>query len=166
MTPKSPARATAREILRIVPLVMRTVAAQLRAAGEMPAPAHFGLLTMLKHQPRTLSELAALQGVSLPTMSNSGSTLVQRGWVKRSSPARDRRVVLLEVTPLGRATVARVGRAAEAHLSEMLESLDSPSRRQLQGGLEVLRRVFGAAASGRRRQQASRTRGSSTASNS
>jgi hypothetical protein len=80
---------------------MRTVAAELRAAGEMPAPAHFGLLTMLGNQPRTLTELALLQGVSLPTMSNSISTMVQRGWVKRSSPARDRRVVLIEVTPLG-----------------------------------------------------------------
>mgnify|MGYP003705125993 CR=1 FL=1 len=59
------------EMLRIVPLVMRTVAAELRAAGEMPAPAHFGLLTVLGPHPRTLTELALLQGVSLPTMSNS-----------------------------------------------------------------------------------------------
>ena len=63
---RSQARDSAREILKIVPLVMRTVAAELRAAGELPAPAHFHLLTMLSHQPRTLTELAALQGVSLP----------------------------------------------------------------------------------------------------
>jgi DNA-binding MarR family transcriptional regulator len=140
--PRSSAKDTAREILKIVPLVMRTVAAELRAAGEMPAPAHFGLLTLLGNQPRTLTELALLHGVSLPTMSNSISTLVQRGWVKRSSPARDRRVVLLEVTPLGRATVDRVGRAAEAHLAEMLSGLDPTSRRRLQAGLAVLRQVF------------------------
>src|SRR5213083_2698957 len=95
------ARESARDVLEVIPLVMRTVAAELRAAGEMPAPAHFGLLTVLGDQPRTLTELALLQGVSLPTMSNSISTLVQRGWVKRSSPARDRRVVLIEATPLG-----------------------------------------------------------------
>src|SRR3954470_4197676 len=103
--PRPQSRDTAREILKIIPLVMRTVAAELRAAGEMPAPAHFGLLTVLGDQPRTLTELALLQGVRLPTMSNSISTLVQRGWVKRRSPARDRRVVLIEVTPLGRSTV-------------------------------------------------------------
>ena len=135
-------RDTAREILKIIPLVMRTVAAELRAAGEMPAPAHFGLLTILGSQPRTLSELALLQGVSLPTMSNSVSTLVQRGWVKRSSPARDRRVVLIEVTPLGKATVERVGKAAEAHLAEMLAVLDPAARRRLQAGLGVFRLVF------------------------
>lgn len=135
-------RDAARDILKIIPLVMRTVAAELRAAGELPAPAHFGLLTILGAQPRTLSELALLQGVSLPTMSNSISTLVQRGWAKRSSPARDRRVVLIEVTPHGRATLERVSRAAEAHLSEMLTTLDPVSRRRLQAGLAVLRRVF------------------------
>jgi DNA-binding MarR family transcriptional regulator len=139
---RSRSRDAAREILKIIPLVMRTVAAELRAAGEMPAPAHFGLLTMLGNQPRTLTELALLQGVSLPTMSNSISTLVQRGWVKRTSPARDRRVVLIEVTPLGRTTLERVGKAAEGHLAEMLAGLDPPSRRRLQAGLGVLRQVF------------------------
>jgi DNA-binding MarR family transcriptional regulator len=140
--PRSSTRDTAREILKIIPLVMRTVAAELRSAGDMPAPAHFGLLTMLGQQPRTLTELAVLQGVSLPTMSNSVSTLVQRGWVKRSSPARDRRVVLIEVTPLGKATVERVGKAAEAHLAELLGGVDPASRRRLRAGLAVLRKVF------------------------
>ncbi len=140
--PSAATRDTAREILRIIPLVMRTVAAELRAAGEMPAPAHFGLLTILGNQPRTLTELALLQGVSLPTMSNSVSTLVQRGWVKRTSPARDRRVVLIEVTPIGKATVERVGKAAEAHLSEMLAGVPPAARRRLKAGLGVLRDVF------------------------
>ena len=142
----TPAREAAREILRIIPLVMRTVAAELRAAGEMPAPAHFGLLTILTEQPRTLTELALLQGVSLPTMSNSISTLVERGWAARSSPAKDRRVVLVEITPVGRATVERVGKAAEMHLSERLSGLDAASRRRLRDGLGVLRRVFSASA--------------------
>src|SRR4029450_14008863 len=97
---------------------MRPVAPQLRAAGELPAPAHFGLLTMLSAQPRTLTELAVLQGVSLPTMSNSISAMGQRGWVRRTAPAKDRRVVIIEVTPTGRAAVERVGRAAEAHLAD------------------------------------------------
>jgi len=139
---KAHAREAAREILKIVPLVMRTVAAELRAAGELPAPAHFHLLTMLSHQPRTLTELAALQGVSLPTMSNSISALVQRGWVKRTAPTRDRRVVIIEVTPTGKAAVERVGRCAETHLAEVLAPLDAGSRRRLQGGLGVLRKVF------------------------
>ena len=56
-----------------MPLVMRTVAAELQSAGELPAPAHFARCQVLNERPRTLTELAALQGVSLPTMSNSMS---------------------------------------------------------------------------------------------
>jgi DNA-binding MarR family transcriptional regulator len=139
---RTQARGSAREILKIVPLVMRTVAAELRAAGELPAPAHFHLLTMLSHQPRTLTELAALLGVSLPTMSNSISALVDRGWVRRTAPTRDRRVLIIEVTPAGRATVSRVGRCAESHLAEALAPLDAASRQRLRAGLGVLRKVF------------------------
>ena len=136
------ARDTAREILEIIPLVMRTVAAELRAAGEMPAPAHFGLLSILSVRPRMLSDLASLQGVSLPTMSNSISAMVERGWVRREAPDGDRRVVMIDVTPTGRAALERVSRAAEAHLADVLTPLDLPARRRLVGGLGVLRKVF------------------------
>src|SRR5689334_6426118 len=133
------AREAARDILEIVPLVMRTVAAELRAAGELPAPAHFGLLSILSERSRMLTDLASIQGVSLPTMSNSISAMVDRGWVRRAAPDGDRRVVMVEVTPLGRAALERVARAAEGHLAEALADLDAPSRRRLHGGLGVLR---------------------------
>ena len=136
------ARETARDILEIIPLVMRTVAAELRAAGEMSAPAHFGLLSCLSEHPRTLTELAALQGVSLPTMSSSISAMAERGWVRRGAPEHDRRSVLVEVTPNGRAALERVARCAEAHLAEVLAPLDAPARRRLHSGLGVLRKVF------------------------
>ena len=136
------ARETARDILQIIPLVMRAVAAELRSAGEMPAPAHFGLLSILSHRPRSLTELAALQGVSLPTMSSSISSMVDRGWVRRAAPDADRRVVMVEVTAAGKAALERVARAAEGHLAEVLAPLDAPARRRLHGGLGVLRRVF------------------------
>ena len=152
MTANTHARETARELLEIMPLVMRAVAAELRAGGEMPAPAHFGLLMKLREQPRTLTELATHWGVSLPTTSNSISALAQRGWVRRNAPGKDRRVAVIEVTPAGRAALERVGRAAEAHLAEVLAPLDQTSRRRLRAGLAVLRNVFTAspANSGRR----------------
>ena len=141
------AHTSARDILAIVPLVMRTVAAELRAAGELPAPAHFGLLSLLAAQSGalTLTELAARHGVSLPSMSATVSAMVERGWLRRSAPPQDRRVVRIEVTPRGRATVQRVGRSAEAHLAERLDPLDALARARLQAGLEVLLQVFTAA---------------------
>src|SRR4029453_14788676 len=113
---KRPSREVAREMLKIIPLVMRTVAAELRAAGELPAPAHFGLLSILIERPRMLSELASIQGVSLPTMSSSISSMVDRGWVRRGADGEDRRVAIIEVTATGRAALERVARCAEGHL--------------------------------------------------
>src|SRR5207245_9055690 len=143
------ARETAREILEILPRVMRTVAAELRAAGEMPAPAHFGLLSVLSLRPRMLTDLASLQGVSLPTMSNSISSMVERGWVRRAAPEGDRRVVMIEVTATGRAALERVSRCAEVHLAEGLAPLDMPARRRPQGGPGLPRTLLPAAAASR-----------------
>jgi DNA-binding MarR family transcriptional regulator len=139
---KTQARRAARMLLEVMPLVMRTVAAELRAAGELPAPAHFPLLHILSEHPRTLSELAAFRGVSLPSMSSSVTTLVGRGWIRRVTPGRDRRVVMLEVTPGGRAALDRVARAAEVHLASVLSPLGEPARRRLQSGLNVMREAF------------------------
>src|SRR5438477_3412074 len=137
------ARESARDILEIIPLVMRTVAAELRSAGEMPAPAHFGLLSMLSERPRMLTELASLQGVSLPTMSSSVTTMVEHGWARRTQPGEDRRVILIEVTTAGRAALDRVARSAETHLADVLAPLDVTARRRLHRGLGVLHDVFG-----------------------
>jgi DNA-binding MarR family transcriptional regulator len=150
------AREAARDILQIIPLVMRAVAAQLRSGGELPAPAHFGLLSMLSERSRTLTELASIQGVSLPTMSNSISTMVERGWVRRAQPDEsDRRLVMVEVTASGKAALERVARSAESHLADVLAPLDVPSRRRLHNGLGVLRKVFAPApaAAARRRNR-------------
>src|SRR5260221_12168252 len=107
------ARESARDILEIIPLVMRTVAAELRSAGELPAPAHFGLLSVLSARPRMLTDLASLQGVSLPTMSNSISAMVERGWVRRTAPEGDRGVGLSALTGTGRAAPETVGSRVE-----------------------------------------------------
>ena len=137
------ARETARDILEIIPLVMRTVAAELRAAGEMPAPAHFGLLSILSVRPRMLTDLAALQGVSLPTMSNSISAMVERGWVRREAPDGDRRVVMIDVTAdRPRRARTRQPRAPRRTSPKSSRRSISPPRRRLQGGLGVLRKVF------------------------
>jgi DNA-binding MarR family transcriptional regulator len=155
---RAEARKTARDILDIVPLVMRIVAAQLRSAGGMPAPAHFGVLSLLHVRPRRVTDLASIQGVSLPTMSNSISTMVERGWVRRGGRESDRRVVMIEVTAGGRAALARVGRSAQAHLADALAPLNRASRRRLQDGLDVLQQVFASGPPGQRRGAEQRRR--------
>src|SRR5262249_6247541 len=129
------AREAARDVLEIIPLVMRTVAADLRSAGGRPAPARFGLLSVLADRSRSLTELATLQGVRLLTRSSSIAAREERGWVRRAAPEEDRRVVMIEMTAAGRSALERGARCAEAHLADVLAPLDPPSRRQLHNGL-------------------------------
>ncbi len=138
-------QAVARQVLEIIPLVMRTVAAELRRTGHLLDPSHYRLLAMLAHRSYNLSELAERHAVSLPTMSNSITKLVERGWVRRAPATHDRRMVLIELTPAGRAALAEVHRQAEAHVAESLASLSRADQDKLLAGLDILRHAFGPA---------------------
>lgn len=130
----------ARQLLEIMPLIGRVLAADLRGSDHIPA--HFRLLGMLCFKRWSLSELAEKQAVSLPTMSASISTLEERGWVHRTPSPEDRRVVLVEVTETGRAEFERVFTRSVDRLARLLETLSEEDRQKLLDGLAVLRRVF------------------------
>lgn len=135
-------RAVVRQVLEIVPLVMRILALEVRLCGYTLAPAHFRLLLMLTCRSHDLSELAERQAVSLPTMSNSISTLVERGWVNRVRSPYDRRVVLIELTPAGKAVLSDTRDKVETRLTELFVTLSPGECDQLSPGLEVLGHVL------------------------
>jgi DNA-binding MarR family transcriptional regulator len=88
-------------LLDVLTLVMRNLGSQLRNTGYNLAPGHFRVLGILADGPHHLGELAELQAVSAPTMSNSVTTLESRGWVRRVQDPEDRRRVLIELTDSG-----------------------------------------------------------------
>jgi DNA-binding MarR family transcriptional regulator len=126
----------------VIPLVMRTLGLELRRTGYAMRPVHLGLLATLAEGQHNLSELAERWAVSRPTMSNSVTALVERGWVSRVRDPHDRRMVLIEVTPAGRAVLEEMRSAAEMRLAELLASLSPEECEELLTGLAVLRAVF------------------------
>jgi DNA-binding MarR family transcriptional regulator len=132
----------AREIAKIVPLAMRTIAAQLRRGEHQIDPPHFRLLGMLAHCPCNMSELAEKHAVSPATISNSITILEERGWVKRIRSPHDRRVVIVELTPEGSDVLVDVHRHAEEHLAALLASLSEEEYNALLAGLAALRKAF------------------------
>lgn len=135
-------RIAARQVVEVIPLVMRTLALEMRSTGYLPAPVHCPLMVILTEGPHNLSELAEIQAVSLPTMSNSISALVERGWVTRVRAPYDRRMVLVELTPAGRAVLQDVKRSVEGRVGRLLASLSPAECDQLLTGLQVLRGCF------------------------
>jgi DNA-binding MarR family transcriptional regulator len=138
----------ARQLLEIIPLVMRTIAAELRRTGLILSPSQFAVLVMLQHRPHRLGELAEHQAVSLPTMSGIVSGLVERGWVRRTRSPEDRRVLIVDLTLAGHEKLGHIGEQSAARLATLLASASEADRRELAAGLAVLRALFAADAGG------------------
>src|SRR5499427_8293420 len=130
--------ATARDLLKVTLLLMRSLGARLRQGEKPIEPAHVGILMRLELGPCSLTELAAHQVVRLPTMSKSVGLLVERGWVSRTIPANNRRQTIVALTAEGRRVLEKMGRHAERHVTELLTSLTSGERQRVQAGLEIL----------------------------
>jgi DNA-binding MarR family transcriptional regulator len=142
MSKPSEIKAVAQEVVKVIPHVMRAIGAERPCSGYAIPPAHFRLLGILASHSCNLSELAVRRAVSLPTMSNSISVLVERGWVKRTPSPHDRRQVLLELTPDGRAVLADMKNRAEARVAELLGELSPDELADLVAGLAILERAF------------------------
>jgi DNA-binding MarR family transcriptional regulator len=139
--------ATARQIMEFIvgamPPLVHSIASGLREAGyDDTMLVHVRLLWVLSDGPCNLSKLAGKQAVSLPTMSNSISVLVERGWVKRSQSSHDRRMVCLELTPAGRKILAKVLQHAHRHVTGLLAPLSRQDYDILVAGLAVLQQIF------------------------
>ena len=92
----------AHELLLLVMLVMRTVAADMRRSPDALAPAQMGTLMKVSVAPCTMSALARHLSVSLPTVSKSVDMLVRRGWLERWVDKHDRRHTMVRLTAEGR----------------------------------------------------------------
>ena len=135
-------RAAARQLLEVMPLVMRAIAFEVRRTDHGLVPAHFRVMRMLDRHECSLSELAGRQAVRLPTASKSISTLVGRGWVARLPSDRDRRQVRVALTPEGEAALRRMNRAIEGRLARLLGAATPEEVDHLTDGLGVLRRTL------------------------
>jgi DNA-binding MarR family transcriptional regulator len=132
----------ANEILQVIPAVMRVLASDIRQEPGGLAPAHFRLMVMLAKRPRSLTELAESQAVSMATMSNSISVLVERGWVARRQDPHDRRRLAIEITEKGKGALEDVYTRAKTRLQDSLASINEKECWDLMRGLEVLNRIF------------------------
>ena len=130
------------EVLEVIPLVTRRVAADLRNSARSMKLAYIGLLGTVARNPRSLGELSEFHAVSLPTMSKTITTIEGLGWVVRSRSEADRRVVMVEATPAGRAALKEVHDSAIDSISEALDSLTGTQRRKLSDGLTILHDSF------------------------
>ena len=127
---------------------MHRTSAQLREMDHAVAPIHLRVLGLLRRGSLTVGELAEMNLVSAPSMSNTVTTLVNRRWIRRIREVEDRRRVRLELTLEGEAVLEELQDLVSNHLAEAITDLSEQERKQLSAGLDVLFKVYGSGLQG------------------
>jgi DNA-binding MarR family transcriptional regulator len=125
-------------IIQTIPKLMGWLASDLRKAEPNLSPGHFHILLVLAQGGCSLTDLASRLEVSLPTMSNTISTLDERGWVSRKRDAGDHRRLKIELTTQGQAVLEHITAEALKKAGQILDPLTDEECRQIIVGLETL----------------------------
>jgi DNA-binding MarR family transcriptional regulator len=136
----------ARALLGSMPLVMRTIGRAMRmGAGDASPllPQQYRLLGAIGRKPRTLGQIARIQGVTPATATTLVTTLESRGWVTREHDQEDRRKIVVSLTEDGAATLSASQRVAETAMADLLAPLDAEQLERLLNGLSVLGDLVG-----------------------
>ncbi|MCC7267542.1 MAG: MarR family transcriptional regulator [Caulobacteraceae bacterium] len=105
------------------------------------------LLGMIKKRPGVgVSELAELESLSRPTMSEHAKRLERAGWVARLAPGegQDRRRIGLKITPAGTRALDAVRRQRNDWLAARLARLSPEARAALAAAARPLLELAGA----------------------
>ena len=92
--------------------------------------------------PQRVTDLAAAELVTQPTMTVLINRLEQDGLVRKSRDAADARAVLVEITHIGRAQLADVRAGRAAVLQTRLDRLDDEALAALAAALPALDRLL------------------------
>jgi DNA-binding MarR family transcriptional regulator len=117
-------------------------AAVRRLPREMSLTALSTLSTLDRFGPRRITDLAAVEGVTQPSMTTLVSALERSGFVERLTDPTDKRVVLVAITSSGtRYRRARRQAGAEA-FALLIDKLPLHERKALVGASTALERLL------------------------
>jgi len=125
---------------------LRTVMSQLvrryRRDRTLPTSQVSALVWIDREGSLTTSRLATLEHVRPQSMAHTVGQLEDAGFIKRKPDPGDGRKVLLDLTPLGRATLAEVRAEGESWVADALAtSFSAGERAELARGIELLGRL-------------------------
>src|SRR3954452_12086165 len=110
---------------------------------DLELPAGTRVISLLdEHGPLGITQLAAADRCSQPTMSAAVSQLVEHGWVTKSPNPDDARGSLVTLTDAGRAELARVRRSHGERVAALVAAHPTHSFEELATAVAVLRDVL------------------------
>ena len=120
---------------------------QLRQqAGDLSPTLQSALVSIERHGPITLGDLATAEQIAPATVTKIVTRLTEDGLVERTVDASDRRVAKVVLTPAGAARLVESRNRRTAYLATRLREPDAPSEERLRVAAEVLEALAAPAA--------------------
>lgn len=136
---------SAKLLMEAIPLTMRAIRMEMRrvAGAEFTVP-QYRLLLRVSREPGSNQDLAEWMGVRPPTMSKMVDALVDRGLLTREArmAGRDRRLIEIRVTELGRSKSDRVRSVVLKHFEKQILGMSKREKKNLVVGLSLLKKHF------------------------
>ncbi len=135
---------TAGHVMEAVPLVMRTMRAEMRARrGSDLSVAAFRALGYVRRNPgSSLSALAEHMGLTMPSASKLIDGLVERKLVIRRVFAGDRRRMTLDLTARGSALLESAYNSALSAMANHLAELSEQEQSDVIRAMKILQPIF------------------------
>ena len=121
--------------------LLRRLAQEDRATG-VSAPRLSALSVLVFGGPRTIGALAAIEGVTPPTMTRLVAAMAADGLVDRLPDPTDRRVVKVQASATGRSLLLAGRDQRVATLDAMLKPLTPKERRRLNAASVTIERML------------------------
>lgn len=129
-------------LMQIFPVVFRGLRRwQDRAAPDSPAPLtprHIAMLQQLRGGPVTVGSLAAVLGLSMPTVSGVIADLDRAGYIARQRDPADRRRTFVTIAPDQREVIAAWLDGAANPVARVLDKLDPSEQAAFLKAMDLL----------------------------
>lgn len=112
----------------IVPASQRVVLGSLAQAGEL-----------------TVTEIADMEQIKLPSASKTVTALAERGYVERRRDSHDLRRTVVVPTPEGLEVIESIREAGRNWLAQQLAECDAGDLAQLEASISILERLLSSA---------------------
>jgi len=136
----------AREILDVVPMVMRSIRNEMRShrVAGLSVPQFRAMLFLRRHPGISLIDVANHLGLTPPSTSKLIDGLVARELVIRQGSSHDRRRIELHLSDKGQQSLDTADRATRDKLVARIDSLTPAERETVQQSLQLLKVAFSA----------------------
>jgi DNA-binding MarR family transcriptional regulator len=134
----------AREVLDVVPAVMRVIRAEMRRhrSLDLSVP-QFRTLTFINNNPgSSLLTLAEHLGLTSPSACRMIDVLVGRGLVSRQTSLKDRRMITLTLTEVGLSMLENSRKGTMENLALIFSSLSPVEKSAIMDAMKIMRPLF------------------------